>query len=107
MEEKKEEDKNIKPKKINKNKNKPFLDLKYPRNEGDKILNKMMEDNIFENINEKRDTIKELYEKKVLRKLKNMFENEILELIKIKEKKEKEMEKEKKEDKKVENKEIN
>ena len=104
MEEKKEEDKNIKPKKINKNKNKPFLDLKYPRNEGDKILNKMMEDNIFENINEKRDTIKELYEKKVLRKLKNMFENEILELIKIKEKKEKEMEKEKKEDKKVENK---
>ena len=38
LEEKKEEDKNPKKetnkKNVNKNKNKPFLDLKYPRNEG-------------------------------------------------------------------------
>ena len=102
LEEKKEEEKNIKKenkKNANKNKNKPFLDLKYPRNEGDKILNKIMESNVFENINEKRDTLKEVYEKKVFKKLKNMFENDILELIKAKEKKEKEAEKEKEKEK--------
>ena len=106
MEEKKEEDKTIKKentrKNANKNKNKPFHDLKYPKSEGEKVMKKIMESNIFENINEKRDTLKEVYEKKVFRKLKNMFENEILELIKLKElreKKEKEAEKEKEKEK--------
>ena len=109
LEEKKEEDKNIKKENIkknaNKNKNKPFLDLKYPKNEGEKIMKKIMESSVFENINEKRDTLKEVYEKKVFRKLKNLFENEISELKKLKELKEKkekeaekEIEKEKKED---------
>ena len=103
--EEKEEDKNPKKenKKSNKNKNKPFLDLKYPKNEGEKVMNNIMKSNVFENINEKRDTLKEVYEKKVLRKLKNMFENEILELIKekeLKEKKEKEAQKEKEKEKK-------
>ena len=105
--EEKEEDKNPKKenKKSNKNKNKPFLDLKYPKNEGDKILKKILESNVFENINEKRETLKEVYEKKVFKKLKNMFENDILELIKAKEKKEKDAEKEKEKEKKEENKE--
>ena len=103
--EEKEEDKNPKKenKKSNKNKIKPFLDLKYPKNEGEKVMNNIMKSNVFENINEKRDTLKEVYEKKVLRKLKNMFENEILELIKekeLKEKKEKEAQKEKEKEKK-------
>ena len=103
--EEKEEDKNPKKenKKSNKNKNKPFLDLKYPKNEGEKVMNNIMKSTVFENINEKRDTLKEVYEKKVLRKLKNMFENEILELIKekeLKEKKEKEAQKEKEKEKK-------
>ena len=103
--EEKEEDKNQKKenKKYNKNKNKPFLDLKYPKNEGEKVMNNLMKSTVFENINEKRDTLKEVYEKKVLRKLKNMFENEILELIKekeLKEKKEKEAQKEKEKEKK-------
>ena len=103
--EEKEEDKNPKKenKKSNKNKNKPFLDLKYPKNEGEKVMNNIMKSTVFENINEKRDTLKEIYEKKVLRKLKNMFENEILELIKekeLKEKKEKEAQKEKEKEKK-------
>ena len=102
--EEKEEDKNPKKenKKSNKNKNKPFLDLKYPKNEGEKVMNNIMKSTVFENINEKRDTLKEVYEKKVLRKLKNMFENEILELIKekeLKEKKEKEAQKEKEKEK--------
>ena len=102
--EEKEEDKNPKKenKKSNKNKNKPFLDLKYPKNEGEKVMNNIMKSTVFENINEKRDTLKEIYEKKVLRKLKNMFENEILELIKekeLKEKKEKEAQKEKEKEK--------
>ena len=105
LEEKKEEEKNIKKKNTNKNKNKPFLDLKYPKNEGDKILKKILESNVFENINEKRETLKEVYEKKVFKKLKNMFENDILELIKAKEKKEKDAEKEKEKEKKEENKE--
>ena len=68
-------------------------------------MKKIMESSVFENINEKRDTLKEVYEKKVFRKLKNLFENEISELIKLKELKEKkekeaekEIEKEKKED---------
>ena len=110
--EKKEEEKGIKKetnkKKDNKNKNKPFLDLKYPKNEGEKVMKKIMESNVFENINEKRDTLKEIYEKKVFKKLKNIFENEILELIKskeLKEKKEKEAEKEKEKIKKEESKE--
>ena len=103
--EEKEEDKNPKKenKKSNKNKNKPFLDLKYPKNEGEKVMNNIMKSTVFENINEKRDTLKEIYEKKVLRKLKNIFENEILELIKekeLKEKKEKEAQKEKEKEKK-------
>ena len=103
--EEKEEDKNPKKenKKSNKNKNKPFLDLKYPKTEGEKVMNNIMKSTVFENINEKRDTLKEIYEKKVLRKLKNMFENEILELIKekeLKEKKEKEAQKEKEKEKK-------
>ena len=103
--EEKEEDKNPKKenKKSNKNKNKPFLDLKYPKTEGEKVMNNIMKSTVFENINEKRDTLKEVYEKKVLRKLKNMFENEILELIKekeLKEKKEKEAQKEKEKEKK-------
>ena len=103
--EEKEEDKNPKKenKKSNKNKNKPFLDLKYPKNEGEKVMNNIMKSTVFENINEKRDTLKEVYERKVLRKLKNMFENEILELIKekeLKEKKEKEAQKEKEKEKK-------
>ena len=103
--EEKEEDKNPKKenKKSNKNKNKPFLDLKYPKNEGEKVMNNIMKSTVFENINEKRDTLKEVYEKIVLRKLKNMFENEILELIKekeLKEKKEKEAQKEKEKEKK-------
>jgi hypothetical protein len=79
------------------------LDLKYPKNEGEKVMNNIMKSTVFENINEKRDTLKEVYEKKVLRKLKNMFENEILELIKekeLKEKKEKEAQKEKEKEKK-------
>ena len=66
-------------------------------------MNNIMKSTVFENINEKRDTLKEVYEKKVLRKLKNMFENEILELIKekeLKEKKEKEAQKEKEKEKK-------
>ena len=103
LEEKKEEEKNIKKKNTYKNKNKPFLDLKYPKNEGEKVMNNIMKSTVFENINEKRDTLKEVYEKKVLRKLKNMFENEILELIKekeLKEKKEKEAQKEKEKEKK-------
>ena len=110
--EKKEEEKGIKKetnkKKDNKNKNKPFLDLKYPKNEGEKVMKKIMENDVFENINEKRDTLKEIYEKKVFKKLKNIFENEILELIKskeLKEKKEKEAEKEKEKIKKEESKE--
>ena len=103
--EEKEEDKNPKKenKKSNKYKNKPFLDLKYPKNEGEKVMNNIMKSTVFENINEKRDTLKEVYEKKVLRELKNMFENEILELIKekeLKEKKEKEAQKEKEKEKK-------
>ena len=57
-------------------------------------MNNIMKSTVFENINEKRDTLKEVYEKKVLRKLKNMFENEILELKEA----QKEKEKEKKED---------
>jgi hypothetical protein len=105
LEEKKEEEKNIKKKNTNKNKNKPFLDLKYPKNEGDKSLKKILESNVFENINEKRETLKEVYEKKVFKKLKNMFENDILELIKAKEKKEKDAEKEKEKEKQDENKE--
>ena len=107
LEEKKEDEKNIKKetnkKNANKNKNKPFLDLKYPKTEGEKVMKKIMESTVFENINEKRDTLKEVYEKKVFRKLKNIFENEILELIKLKElreKKEKEAEKEKEKAKK-------
>ena len=114
LEEKKEEDKNTNTKKenkknVNKNKNKPFLDLKYPKNEGEKVMNKIMESYVFENINEKRDTLKEIYEKKVFKKLKNMFENDILDLIKekeLKEKKEKEAEKEKEKEKKEEAKET-
>ena len=112
LEEKKEEDKNIKKetnkKNANKNKNKPFLDLKYPRNEGEKVMKKIMESTVFENINEKRDTLKELYDKKVFKKLKNMFENEIQELIKLKElreKKEREAEKQKEKEKEKEKKE--
>ena len=112
LEEKKEEDKNIKKetnkKNANKNKNKPFLDLKYPRNEGEKVMKKIMESTVFENINEKRDTLKELYDKKVFKKLKNMFENEIQELIKLKElreKKEREAEKQKEKEKEQEKKE--
>ena len=111
LEEKKEDDKNPKKetnkKNANKNKNKPFLDLKYPKNEGEKVLKTIMESNIFENINEKRDTLKELYEKKVFRKLKIMFENEITQLIKLKElreKKEKEAEKAKEKEKEKEKK---
>ena len=104
--EKNEEDKNIKKepnkKKDNKNKNKKFLDLKYPKREGEKVMKKIMESNVFENINEKRETLKEVYEKKVFKKLKNIFENEILELIKLKELREKEAEKEiEKEKKKI------
>ena len=104
--EKNEEDKNIKKepnkKKDNKNKNKKFLDLKYPKREGEKVMKKIMESIVFENINEKRETLKEVYEKKVFKKLKNIFENEILELIKLKELREKEAEKEiEKEKKKI------
>ena len=107
--EKNEEDKNIKKepnkKKDNKNKNKKFLDLKYPKSEGEKVMKKIMESIVFENINEKRETLKEVYEKKVFKKLKNIFENEILELIKLKELREKEAEKEIEKEKKEDSKE--
>ena len=107
--EKNEEDKNIKKepnkKKDNKNKNKKFLDLKYPKREGEKVMKKIMESIVFENINEKRETLKEVYEKKVFKKLKNIFENEILELIKLKELREKEAEKEIEKEKKEDSKE--
>ena len=107
--EKNEEDKNIKKepnkKKDNKNKNKKFLDLKYPKREGEKVMKKIMESIAFENINEKRETLKEVYEKKVFKKLKNIFENEILELIKLKELREKEAEKEIEKEKKEDSKE--
>ena len=64
--EEKEEDKNPKKenKKSNKNKNNPFLDLKKKKNEGEKVMNNIMKSTVFENNNEKRDTLKEVYEKK-------------------------------------------
>ena len=68
------------------NKYKPFFDIKYPRSEIDKILEKFMGNQSFEFINEKRDCLKDIFEDKILPELKSTFDLEIRNLIKLKEK---------------------
>ena len=70
----------------NENKNKVFLELKYPRDEIEKMSEKFIESPSFEFVNEKRDTLKDIFDDKVIPKLKQIFDNEIKELIKLKEK---------------------
>ena len=70
----------------NENKNKVFLELKYPRDEIEKMSEKFIESPSFEFVNEKRDTLKDIFDDKVIPKLKSIFDNEIKELIKLKEK---------------------
>ena len=71
---------------VTENKNKIFLDLKYPRDEIEKMSEKFIESPSFEFINEKRDTLKEIFDNKVSPELKSIFDSEIRELVKIKEK---------------------
>ena len=73
-------------KNVSENKNKPFLDIKYPKSEIEKMLEKFLGIQSFEFINEKRDCLKEIFEDKILPELKSIFDLEIRELIKLKEK---------------------
>ena len=73
-------------KNVTENKNKPFLDIKYPKTEIDKLLEKFMENPSFEFLNEKRDTLKDIFDDKILSELNSIFNLEIRELIKLKEK---------------------
>ena len=68
------------------NKNKPFLDIKYPKPEIDKLVEKFIDNPCFEFLNEKRDTLKDIFDDKILSELKSVFDLEIRELIKLKEK---------------------
>ena len=68
------------------NKNKPFLDIKYPKPEIDKLVEKFIDNPSFEFLNEKRDTLKDIFDDKILSELKSVFDLEIRELIKLKEK---------------------
>ena len=73
-------------KNVSENKFKPFLDIKYPRTEIDKILEKFIASPSFEFINEKRECLKEIFEDKILQELKSIFDSEIKVLLKLKEK---------------------
>ena len=73
-------------KNVSENKNKPFLDIKYPKSEIEKMLEKFIGIQSFEFINEKRDCLKDIFEDKILPELKSIFDLEIRELIKLKEK---------------------
>ena len=73
-------------KNVSENKFKPFLDIKYPRTEIDKILEKFIASQSFEFINEKRECLKEIFEDKILPELKSIFDSEIRVLVKLKEK---------------------
>ena len=68
------------------NKNKPFLDIKYPKPEIDKLVEKFIDNPSFEFLNEKRETLKDIFDDKILSELKSVFDLEIRELIKLKEK---------------------
>ena len=68
------------------NKNKPFLDIKYPKNELDKILENLMQNSSFDFLNEKRDTLKDIFDDRITPELKTVFDSEIRALIKLKEK---------------------
>ena len=91
--EKADDDKKKNKKKANKNvsnkaenKYKIFLDIKYPREEDEKFLNLFIDSPAFEFMNDKRDTLKEIFDDKISSELKQIFDDEIKELIKLKEK---------------------
>lgn len=71
---------------VTEDKNKPFLDIKYPKIEIDKLLEKFIGNPSFEFLNEKRDTLKEIFDEKIISELKSIFDLEIHDLIKLKEK---------------------
>ena len=73
-------------KNVSENKNKVFLDIKYPKTEIDKMLENFMGNQCFEFLNEKRDTLKDIFEDKIQPELKSNFDLEIKALIKLKEK---------------------
>ena len=73
-------------KNVTENKNKPFFDIKYPKTEIDKLVEKFIENPSFEFLNEKRDTLKDIFDDKILSELKSVFDLEIRNLIKLKEK---------------------
>ena len=78
--------KNANKKNTTENKYKAFLEIKYPRTESEKIMNNFIENPSFEFINEKRDTLKDIFEERILQELKSIFDLEIRALIKLKEK---------------------
>jgi len=78
--------KNANKKNATENKYKAFLEIKYPRAESDKIMNNFIDNPSFEFLNEKRDTLKDIFEDRILQELKSIFDLEIRALIKLKEK---------------------
>ena len=78
--------KNANKKNTTENKYKAFLEIKYPRTESEKIMNNFIDNPSFEFINEKRDTLKDVFEDRILQELKSIFDLEIRALIKLKEK---------------------
>ena len=78
--------KNANKKNTTENKYKAFLEIKYPRTESEKIMNNFIDNPSFEFINEKRDTLKDVFEDRILQELKSIFDLEIRTLIKLKEK---------------------
>ena len=78
--------KNVNKKNTTENKYKAFLEIKYPRTESEKIMNNFIDNPSFEFINEKRDTLKDVFEDRILQELKSIFDLEIRALIKLKEK---------------------
>jgi hypothetical protein len=77
--------KNANKKNTTENKYKAFLEIKYPRTESEKIMNNFIDNPSFEFINEKRDTLKDVFEDRILQELKSIFDLEIRTLIKLKE----------------------
>jgi len=78
--------KNTNKKNVTENKYKAFLEIKYPRAESEKIMNSFIDNPSFEFVNEKRDTLKDIFEDRILQELKSIFDLEIRALIKLKEK---------------------
>ena len=78
--------KNTNKKSAPENKYKVFLEIKYPRAESEKIMNNFIDNPSFEFVNEKRDTLKDIFEERILQELKSIFDLEIRNLIKLKEK---------------------